>query len=393
MKRNAGAILVVAGFFLLVIALNFLFMTDQPQEETEFNADRSSYRATKFGTLGLYTLLEETGYPVTRLEEPYTNLPVRSDIGTILVISPPEWHSPSRDEFDSVIEWVKAGGLVVIVDRQIDLPDPDLTAKTVVAGPAQEMSPSQPTAYTKDVKKIELSLFASRLTLKSSSSTVHIGDNNGAVLADAKIGNGRIVFLTDPYVVANNGVPKADNLTLVLNILAQRPAGSIAFDEYHHGHGKESLLGETSTGVMGYFSGTPIPWMMAQAGLLILAFLYTRGRRFARPLPQRRERRTTNLEFVSSMANIIRLARASDLAMKNIYSEFRRKLCKYAGMPPKAETRALSTAVARRGKLDAGELESLLERCEKIANGAATGDSELLGLVLRVRAIESKLGL
>ena len=32
------------------------------------------------------------------------------------------------------------------------------------------------------------------------------------------------------------------------------------------------------------------------------------------------------------MANITRLAQATDLAMKNIYSEFRKRLCRFAGL-------------------------------------------------------------
>jgi hypothetical protein len=145
--------------------------------------------------------------------------------------------------------------------------------------------------------------------------------------------------------------------------------------------------------VMAYFEGTPVPWMMWQAALIIALMIYTRGRRFARPIPVRRERRTTNLEFVSSMANITRLARASDVAMQSIYSEFRKRLCRYAAAPAATADSALAAAVARRSGLDAQELGGLLSKCERVARGEEVSDARLFEMVARVRDIETRLGL
>ena len=144
---------------------------------------------------------------------------------------------------------------------------------------------------------------------------------------------------------------------------------------------------------MSYFRGTPVPWMMAQAGLIAALVVYSFGRRFGRPLPLRRERRTTNLEFVSSMANITRLAEATDLAMENIYSEFRKRLCRYSAVPPGTDNQKLASAASRRSKLDERELSLLLWRCDKVARGDETSDSELLKLTMRIREIEIQLGL
>ena len=143
---------------------------------------------------------------------------------------------------------------------------------------------------------------------------------------------------------------------------------------------------------MSYFRGTPVPWMMAQAGLITVLVVYSYGRRFGRPIPLRQERRTTNLEFVSSMANITRLAEASDLAMENIYSEFRKRLCRVSGVPSKIENSRLAAAVARRTRLDERELSGLLSRCDEIARGEPVSESELLRLVRRIREIETELG-
>jgi len=388
MRRNAKAILLLGGLFAVVVALNFIFFIDRRgAEESEETADRSSYRSTPYGTLAFYTLLEESGYRVSRFEKPFTELK-DNEPGTLIVIAPPDTHNPEPEELSAASKWVEAGGLLIIIDREIDLPVGDAIVHTQFSNEQSAVHPLQPTPYTHGVERVALSGFASRVSVDSRAATSHIGDDRGAVLADAKVGKGRLVLLTDQHIVANNGISEADNLTLALNLLIGRPAGKIAFDEFHHGYGASS----TGGGLMSYFRATPVPWMMAQAGLIAVLVVYSYGRRFGRPVPLRRERRTTNLEFVSSMANITRLAEASDLAMENIYSEFRKRLCAYSGVPARIDNRKLATVAAGRAKLNAREVSLLLDRCEEITKGEAVGESELLRLVTRIREIEAQLG-
>jgi hypothetical protein len=390
MKSNASAILLIIALFALLVGLNFVFFVDTREaEESEKSADRSSYRTTRYGTHAFYTLLEESKYPVARLEKPFTEITERDAIGTLVIISLPEANNPNEEEFKSLNKWVESGGLLIIIDREIRIAFGEANAKTQPGDPKSTMHLLQPTIYTRGVDYIKASQYASRVILDSKAAVYHIGDEQGALLADTKVEQGRVVMLTDPYIIANNGIKDADNVILALNLLADRPNGKIAFDEYHHGYGTSIASG----GVMSYFRGTPVPWMMAQAGLIAALVVYSYGRRFARPIPLKQERRTTNLEFVSSMANITRLARASDLAIQNIYSEFRKRLCRFNGLPPKVDNRELAARTARRAKLEESEIARLLARCEEVARGEEVSDAELLKLVARIREIESQLGL
>lgn len=389
MKRNTRAILLLAVLFLLLVGLNFFFVVDnRDSQENEVTGNRSSYRSTPYGTLAFYTLLEESGYPVMRLESPFTTLQAREDISTLVIIAPPPTARFAEEEFESLSEWVEAGNLLIVIDREIQVAVGDVFISTRSGNMQSNMHTFQPTVYTRGVKEPAFSGYANRVTVVSHDVTYHMGDDRGAVLADSKAGIGRVVLLTDPFVVANNGIAEGDNVVLALNLFAERNQGRIAFDEYHHGYGAAS-----SGGVMSYFEGTPVPWMLWQTALIALLIVYSYGRRFARPLPLVRERRTTNLEFVSSMANITRLARATDLAMKNVYSEFHKRLCRYNGLPPKTDTARLAATTARRAKIDENELRRLLTRCEEVAGGRTVSDAELLQLVSRVREVESQLKL
>ncbi len=387
MKQNARAILLVAGLFAVLIALNFLFFVDKSaDEENELSGNRSSYRASPYGTLAFYTLLKESGYRVSRFEKPFTELRPH-DPDTLVIVAPPDALKPSEQEIGSLEKWVEAGGVAVIIDREIDVTIGGVEISTRSAEPGSNVQPIQPTPYTRGVDRLSPSEYATRVRVYGKAATYHIGDGKAAVLADARVGKGRLILLTDPHVVANNGLPEADNVVAALNLFADHPGGKIAFDEYHHGYGAST----TSGGLMDYFRGTPVPWMMWQAALIAVVVVYSYGRRFARPIPLRQERRTTNLEFVSSMANITRLACASDLAMQNIYAKFRKRLCRFSGLPVKVDTVRLANAAASRTGIDARSLGALLSKCEEVAGGEKVSDSELVELVSRIREIEAKL--
>src|SRR5207237_10391323 len=147
-------------------------------------------------------------------------------------------------------------------------------------------------------------------------------DERGAVLADYVHGRGRVIVLSDPFIVANNGIERADNLQLALNLNASGD-GLVAFDEYHQGRAA------TENELVAYFAGTPILALCGQALLVVIAIVWTRGRRFARPLPAPHVDRRSKLEFVASMAELQQRARAYDLAIENIYARTRRALARY----------------------------------------------------------------
>ena len=216
---------------------------------------------------------------------------------------------------------------------------------------------------------------------------VHLADYRGALLADYPHGLGRIVVLSDSFIVANKGVIREDNLRLAVNLLTSG-GGLIAFDEYHQGH----ALAQNE--LLQYFAGTPLAAMLVQLGAIALAVLWTNGRRFARPLPVPQVDRRSSLEFVASMAELQQRARAYDLAIENIYMRIRRVLARFAGVDSGSPRALIAERVAARSqKLDRRELEALMFECEEAINGAPVDAKRSLALVARLREVERALGL
>src|SRR6266852_5431206 len=102
--------------------------------------------------------------------------------------------------------------------------------------------------------------------------------------------------------------------------------------------------------------------------LIGLMMIWSRGRRFGRPLPLPQIDRRSSLEFVASMAELQQRARALDLAIENIYTRTRRVLTRYAGVDYHSSRTEIAERVASRSSLTRQEVETLMRRCEETIN-------------------------
>jgi hypothetical protein len=217
---------------------------------------------------------------------------------------------------------------------------------------------------------------------------VHLAADSRNLLVDVPYGAGQIVFLSDPYVVANGGINLVDNAQLAINVVASRQ-GIIAFDEYHQGYGANNNR------FFQFFAGTPVIPIFIQLALLVGLIFFSQSRRFARAVPEAEPSRLSKLEYVAAMAELQQRTKGYDLAIENIYTDFRRRVSRLVGVDA-LKTRKQDLAlliVERLPDENAGEIEQLMQRCEDVMHGDATNKKEVLRLTTRLREIENKLGL
>lgn len=221
-----------------------------------------------------------------------------------------------------------------------------------------------------------------------SAPVVHLTAETRNVLVDVPYGSGQIVFLSDPYIVANGGINLVDNAQLAINIVASRD-GIIAFDEYHQGYGSNTNR------FFQFFAGTPIVPVFVQLALIVGLIFFSQSRRFARPVPEPEPSRLSKLEYVSAMAELQQRTKGYDLAIENIYTDFRRRVSRLVGVDSfKTRRQDLALLIVERlTDENAEELEALMKRCEDVMHGDKTNKKEVLRLTTRLREIEEKLGL
>jgi hypothetical protein len=451
MQRRFGIILTIVVAIGVLVAINSLaYVSEEEKQDSEMLPNRSSYNGGATGTRALYEFLSESGYRVMRWRETPDRLfaDAGNQVKTFVIVG--NTRVPvSDDEAESLLHWVSQGGRLVIIDRRpeehllphagnwrvtteyltypsfdSDPADPEQMTKEV-----KPLKPAQPTVFTREVETVMPSRFMSAIkffpeskdsapgtptetdrenneggdpassehgvvveSAEDSSSSIspapvaHLISSDNVLLLDYPHGQGRIVVLSDPYIVANGGISLADNLQLAINLLSSSD-GMIAFDEFHQGRGI------TRNAFASYFAGTPVLAIFGQITLLILLMLWTRGRRFARPLPLPRVDRRSSLEFVASMAELQHRARAFDLAIENVYSRTRRVLARYAALDYNSPRAEIARRVAERSSLDARQLETLMRQSEEAINGGAISERQSIQLVKRLREVEASLGL
>lgn len=414
---------VVIGALALLNTLTYV--RGEKSRDLEITPNRSTYHAGPTGTLALYDLLNDSGRQVMRWREAPEKLLKEpgSKVVTFVVIGPTKTEFTS-DETRAVLRWVAQGGRLVLIDRgpersllpqsqhwkvspvQMDYPsltvDPSDTKQMTER--VMALQPVQPTVLTRSVQSVIPSRFASRIRIDSvpqekesdfddeaaskfsKAPVIHLSDITGGLLVDYVYGAGTITLLADPYVVSNSGIVLADNVQLAINTVAPYQ-GLIAFDEYHQGRG----IAENA--IAGYFSGTPVLAFAAQLAALIIFLIWTRARRFGRPLPLPQTDRRSTLEFVASMSELQERAKAYDLAIENIYSRTRRVLARYAGVDYNSSRTVIASRVASRSTVKQVELETLMQQCENAINGEPTTWRQAIDLIKRLREIEQTLGL
>jgi hypothetical protein len=216
---------------------------------------------------------------------------------------------------------------------------------------------------------------------------VHLANDRKTLLVDFPYGAGKIVFLSDPYIVANSGLSLVDNAQLAINVVASTE-GLIAFDEYHQGYGGNNQL-------FAYFTGTPVIPIILQLAALIGLIFYSQSRRFARALPAAEPNRLSKLEYVAAMAELQQRTKGYDLAIENIYTDFRRRASRSFGVDNFTTSRQdlARLIVERLPSEDVREIDEVMRKCEDIGYGEKTNKKEVLRLAGRLRELEEKLGL
>ena len=448
-------LIIVVTILVLLNAASYVQV--EPTADSESSPDRSTFNAGATGTRALYDFLHESGYQVARWRESTASLLSFSGPKPATIVVVGNTRVPfSKTESKELLHWVESGGRLVIIDRtpdhkllpasgdwsieahQMNFPWSELNPNDFdqMTRDVKPVAPSQTTLLAQNVEQIMPSRFAAGITIGPRSSVKPGNKQNspaeeaegattddddeeeevdpiatpspgpeaatesnvspapvttflnerGALLVDYAHGKGRIVLLSDPYLVANNGINRADNLQLAINVV-MGPGGLAAFDEFHQGRAY------TQNALIQYFEGTPVLAICGQLALIGLAIVWSRGTRFARPLPLPHVDRRSSLEFVASMAELHQRAKAHDLALENIYARVRRVLVRHAGLNNNSPRGEIAARVAARSKINRQQLETLMRSCEDTINGAPTSGRETLQLVKRLRAIESRLGL
>jgi len=436
MKKRFALILMFLLVVGVLVSLNALsYVQSQQEPDSELKPNRSTYNPGTTGTQALYTLLLESDRRPVRWADSPEALAVSRNKPPVFVMVGQFRREVSEDDAANLMRWVSQGGRLVIIDRDppkellppkaswtinisskpaVELMSVDPTDQKQMTTDTPAAKPVQPSLFTHSVNAIQPSRFAGQIELQrkgaendtdgesnsdnrgrpsadeagtSTAPVVHIANDQKNLLVDVAYGSGKIVYLSDPYIVSNSGIRIVDNAQLAIDLVST-DGGTVAFDEYHQGYGTNANR------LFQYFEGTPVIAMFLQCALLLGVIFLSQSRRFSRPLSDKESDRLSRLEYVGAMAELQQRAQAYDLAVENIYSDFRRRVSRVLGLDNASATRRdISLAISDRTGEDAVSIDELMTKCENVIYGEATSKADAVQLIGRLRQIEDKLGI
>lgn len=322
-----------------------------PASNAETLPRGTTLSAAPKGSLALSQWLEAEGYGVARVRAfPFTG----DDLAALFVIVPAIKTVSDADAAD-IAAFVERGGTLFLITDGADGADAlqralDLTIAHGKAGTGATATPDGPTLARPPVATIALrSEAAVRPRMQADPRFLaRATTENGAVVATMARGKGRVHLITGPYPLSNEGLPEADNLALVQNLLAGLPTGArIGFDEYHHGYGPGTNIADLAL-------RSPWGWALFYlAGLTLVAF-FLGGRRFGRPLPAPPAPARAPAEYARALGHQWREHRQRGFAQAHVAEQLKRGLAAPFGLDPAADDATFLDALhARRPDLAA----------------------------------------
>ncbi|NJP04709.1 MAG: DUF4350 domain-containing protein [Chloroflexaceae bacterium] len=362
MKSRRDLIILVALFGLLI-----LFTVLGPgQTETGDDIRRATTHSSgPAGTMALLRWMQAMGYDAQRLE--YTDFAIDDRVDALLIINPSQ--PISRSEATRVLDWVSAGGMLIVVDDQISLfgSANDLLEQLEIAVEPYEGDPPeieratllQPLLNQPPLNDVLVQTDRQLLTDRHDRVDL-LGVPDGTVMMHMQWGSGSIYISSASYPFTNDGLRHQENADLILNLLRQVPPdGHILFDEYHHGFFEPPSFRQIIT-------STAWGWALIYSLLVLTMFFILSGRRFGRPIPLQEEMaRRSSAEYVESMADLLQRGSKQTFVQQHYYHTWKRQLGRPFGINPLLNDTEFIAELARYRDIDQQEMLRLFQRLQQ----------------------------
>jgi len=364
----------ISAFILISLILYAFQEKIIPYSDDEYL--RTSYSNSISGTYGFFITLSELKYNAQRYKRDFNNL---SDKECGIMIIPATYcireFMPS--EWTALKEWVKKGNTAVIfIDSFLNHHQNTYEMKTY---------PLWKSAITENVKCItlnenrhqqyskrysgKLKTFADKtdefISNQIADSVALAGKNDKSYIFAKPEGNGIIYLINGNRIISNEGILKPDNFIFLMNIIDISLTGKdkiIFFDEYHNNFGSNRNLWSTfpvmvKTGVI-------------QILIAIALLLFYLSRRTTAPVNYETGGRS-RAEYISSMADIFKKAKANSAAAEKLCDKFFRDVRSSLFLPETCKVEDIINIFEKQKKGRSEKFKMLLNTAGKISQRPA----------------------
>lgn len=304
----------------------------------------STYGRAPDGYGAWYAFMSERGTPVQRWRKPFealaNNKTAKPPITLVRVYS-----KLTRQDvlFGKEHDWVKSGNTLIILG---------------VWQPVTEAPFS--TTHKVEVGSVKIDTQRRKKEIKEQI----LGDRFGAIVWEEKIGKGRVVFATTPYLAANAYQDFRSNYEFLAQMVTQN-SQTVWVDEYIHGYKAPEVIKSEQggrQGIFGYLANTPVFPAFVQGLVFLIIAIWADNRRFGKPITLPTPEVNNSEAYIQALGGVLQKANSSEFILEVVGKEERLQLQKalLLGQVP-LDDRSLVDAWVRQTGRPATELEQLLQ--------------------------------
>ena len=334
-------------FALIAIAAVIILTIFAAPDGNKVNSG-STYGRNPDGYGAWYEYMSERGTPVIRWQKPLSKFIANHNSGvTYIQIRGKEQFQLSslltHQLKDSAKDWLNNGNTLVIVGE----------FQPVTAAPFSSLLSQD------NFPKIKIQ--TTRRKKPNSKIQIILEDSFGAVVWQETVGDGKIIYLSTPYLAANAYQEFPDNYKFLAELVSKTP--TIFVDEYLHGYkDRETIAQEEAEDLFNYLAQTPLFLLLIQLIIMALVAIASEFRRFGKPINLTIPIVDNSMAYIKALAGILAKAESTDFVVQTIGRDEQLKLQRSLGLGKTLVDRQTLTAAWQKhtGK-PATELNQLLQ--------------------------------
>jgi hypothetical protein len=243
--------------------------------------------------------------------------------------------------------WVSQGNTLVIIGKYVP----------ATGAPFTSSIPYHPDTLSNNQIKIA----TTRRFQKAEKSQDILRDRYGAVVWQEKIGKGKVIYCTTPYLAANAYQDYLDNYQFLAALVSDHP--TIWVDEYIHGYkDPETIAEEQQESIFSYLARTPWFFLFIQAVLMAMIAALAAFRTFGLPIKPQTTITDNSTAYIDALAGVLEKANSTDFVVEAIAKDEQRKLQKSLGLGKSlVDDQTLLAAYQKQSSATTEDLSQLLE--------------------------------
>ena len=301
------------GIAIAVIVI--LTLVAAPNSSGRKNDSGSTYGRNADGYGAWYEYMSQREITIKRWRKPLAQF-IQDDIQDVTyvqILSKADFLAGINGISEWKKDWVNLGNTLVIVGNY----------QPATAAPFKSIISYRPQPLAENKIEIETTR---RYQKKAKNQIKNIlEDPYGAVVWQEKIGKGKIIYCTTPYLAANAYQDSPDNYEFLAELVSDHP--TIWVDEYIHGYkDQETIAQEEQENVLNYLGKTPLFLLFIQIVIMVLIAAITAFRRFGQPIKPKTAIADNSTAYIDALAGVLEKAHSTDFVVQAIAKDEQRKL-------------------------------------------------------------------